>query len=232
MAISQEYWNELGKNSILLNAVRNWRDDPELWFSKSVNRLSETVRVNYLRKEWKWVEEWLLNIGAKKIEWFNSEAQKLFKFNKVYDEGTPITHIIRNPIFVEYINLAEISKEPVYFKHDKKDEVISIQVFEVPFGKDMSLLTFRDISAFEKLDSVRSDFIANVSHELKTPLTVISGYLEMLKSDSVGKEESQKFYNEMLDQSLRMNRIIGDLILITNLQTTKPIESKKEKIIS
>ncbi|RJU82977.1 MAG: RsmB/NOP family class I SAM-dependent RNA methyltransferase [Candidatus Poseidoniales archaeon] len=70
MAISQEYWNELGKNSILLNAVRNWRDDPELWFSKSVNRLSETVRVNYLRKEWKWVEEWLLNIGAKKIEWF------------------------------------------------------------------------------------------------------------------------------------------------------------------
>lgn len=70
MAISQEYWNELGKNSILLNAVRNWRDDPELWFSKSVNRLPETVRVNYLRKEWKWVEEWLLNIGAKKIEWF------------------------------------------------------------------------------------------------------------------------------------------------------------------
>lgn len=70
MAISQEYWNELGKNSILLNAVSNWRDDPELWFSKSVNRLSETVRVNYLRKEWKWVEEWLLNIGAKKIEWF------------------------------------------------------------------------------------------------------------------------------------------------------------------
>ena len=70
MAISQEYWNELGKNSILLNAVRNWRDDPELWFSKSVNRLSETVRVNYLRKEWKWIEEWLLKIGAKKIEWF------------------------------------------------------------------------------------------------------------------------------------------------------------------
>jgi len=70
MAISQEYWNELGKNSILLNAVSNWRDDPELWFSKSVNRLSETVRVNYLRKEWKWIEEWLLKIGAKKIEWF------------------------------------------------------------------------------------------------------------------------------------------------------------------
>ena len=70
MSISQEYWNELGKNSILLNAVSNWRGDPELWFSKSVNRLPETVRVNYLRKEWKWVEEWLLNIGAKKIEWF------------------------------------------------------------------------------------------------------------------------------------------------------------------
>ena len=70
MAISQEYWNELGKNSILLNAVSNWRDDPELWFSKSVNRLPETVRVNYLRKEWKWIEEWLLKIGAKKIEWF------------------------------------------------------------------------------------------------------------------------------------------------------------------
>jgi len=70
VAISQEYWNELGKNSILLNAVSNWRDDPELWFSKSVNRLPETVRVNYLRREWGWVEEWLQNIGAKKIKWF------------------------------------------------------------------------------------------------------------------------------------------------------------------
>ena len=68
--MSQEYWNELGKNSILLNAVSNWRVDPELWFSKSVNRLPETVRVNYLRKEFVWVEEWLLNIGAKKIKWF------------------------------------------------------------------------------------------------------------------------------------------------------------------
>ena len=69
MSTSQDYWNNLGKNSILLNAVSNWRDDYEQWFLKSVDRLPETVRVNYLRRDWVWVEEWLVKNGAKKIEW-------------------------------------------------------------------------------------------------------------------------------------------------------------------
>ncbi|MFL2973890.1 MAG: hypothetical protein CND89_01490 [Marine Group II euryarchaeote MED-G38] len=70
MARTQEYWNKLGENSILLNAVSKWRNDSELWLSKSVNRLPETVRVNYLRKDWGWVEDWLEKIGAERIEWF------------------------------------------------------------------------------------------------------------------------------------------------------------------
>ena len=58
MARTQEYWNKLGENSILLNAVSKWRNDSELWLSKSVNRLPETVRVKYLRKDWEWVGDW------------------------------------------------------------------------------------------------------------------------------------------------------------------------------
>ena len=71
MASTSEYWYDLGKSSVLLSAVSRWRSDPELWFSKSFDRLPETVRVNPLRSDMIWVESWLEKIGAKRIIWFN-----------------------------------------------------------------------------------------------------------------------------------------------------------------
>jgi 16S rRNA C967 or C1407 C5-methylase (RsmB/RsmF family) len=53
-----------------LKAVSNWREDPEKWLEYSIDRLNETVRVNPLREDSEWVENWLQEIGAIKIEWF------------------------------------------------------------------------------------------------------------------------------------------------------------------
>ena len=72
---------------------------------------------------------------------------------------------------------------------------------------------------------MRRDFVANVSHELKTPLTVIFGYLETI-SLSDNKNVDQSILDQMLKQAKRMDIMISDLLKLTKLQTTN-IPDKK-----
>ena len=59
MNIDERSWETIAANSVLMNAVCNWRKDPEKWLEYSVERLNETVRVNPLRDDIDWVENWL-----------------------------------------------------------------------------------------------------------------------------------------------------------------------------
>ena len=70
MDLDERSWETIAADSVLLKAVSNWRDDPEKWLEHSIDRLNETVRVNPLREDIEWVENWLQEIGAIKIEWF------------------------------------------------------------------------------------------------------------------------------------------------------------------
>ena len=70
MDLDEPSWETIAADSVLLKAVSNWRDDPEKWLEHSIDRLNETVRVNPLREDIEWVENWLQEIGATKIEWF------------------------------------------------------------------------------------------------------------------------------------------------------------------
>ena len=70
MSLDERSWETIASESVLLNAVSNWRDDSDRWLSHSIERLSETVRVNPLRDDKEWVENWLEENNAKKINWF------------------------------------------------------------------------------------------------------------------------------------------------------------------
>ena len=69
--MDERSWETIALESVLLNAVSNWREDPDKWLSHSVERLSETVRVNPLRNDKEWTENWLEMNGGKKIDWFS-----------------------------------------------------------------------------------------------------------------------------------------------------------------
>ena len=70
MDTDERSWETIAADSVLMNAVSSWRKDPEKWLENSIDRLNETVRVNPLRDDIEWVENWLQEIGAIKIEWF------------------------------------------------------------------------------------------------------------------------------------------------------------------
>ena len=67
---SQKTWSELASSSLLLKAVASWRVDPQDWLESAFDRLHETVRVNPLRQDSEWVEQWLKSVGADRIGWF------------------------------------------------------------------------------------------------------------------------------------------------------------------
>ena len=77
----------------------------------------------------------------------------------------------------------------------------------------------KDIEQKEKIESMRSDFIGNVSHELKTPIALIQGYAEGLKEGVNEDSESREFYCEVIiDEAARMNKMVQSLLTLNQLE--------------
>ena len=87
-------------------------------------------------------------------------------------------------------------------------------------GSDAAvLLVLRDLSEIEQLDQVRQDFVANVSHEMRTPLTSMRGYAETLLEGGLDDPENREgFVRTIRDQALRLERLLQDLMSIADLE--------------
>lgn len=82
-----------------------------------------------------------------------------------------------------------------------------------------ALIVLRDITRIRKLEHVRRDFSANVSHELKTPITAIKGFVETLLADGLGdKEETERFLRIISEQTDRLNAIVDDLMSLARIE--------------
>ena len=86
------------------------------------------------------------------------------------------------------------------------------------------VLSFEDISHIQEAEQMRHDFVANVSHELRSPLTAISGFIETLQGPAKGDEAAHKrFLGLMAKESERMARLIADLLSLSKLQSNERI---------
>lgn len=93
-----------------------------------------------------------------------------------------------------------------------------------------SVALVQDISESERLEQLRKDFVANVSHEFRTPLTVIKGSLEALIDGAIDKKEDiERYHQRMLSETRSLERLVGDLLELSHLQSGK-ISMNKEKV--
>ena len=151
------------------------------------------------------------------ISWCNATAERYFGLEARNDIGQPILNLVRNPAFVGYLKGGAYD-QPLTVRLD--DLVLSVRI--VPYGQDEKLLLSRDITQWEKLETMRRDFVANVSHELKTPLTVVSGFLETIVDGTVRLEEPRghQVLGLMRSQTDRMLRLIDDLLTLSALESS------------
>jgi two-component system phosphate regulon sensor histidine kinase PhoR len=89
----------------------------------------------------------------------------------------------------------------------------------VPYGADQRLLLLRDVTETRRLRKMRRDFVANASHELRSPLTVISGYLDSLADDASIPETWVRPVEQMQSQAQRMQQILGEMLELSRLES-------------
>ncbi|MFA7268496.1 MAG: phosphate regulon sensor histidine kinase PhoR [Sterolibacterium sp.] len=155
------------------------------------------------------------------IEWFNATAEGHLGLKTSMDAGSPITNLLREPDFVRYIAAGQYAEPLILHPLRNPEHTLALQI--VPYGAQKLLLS-RDITHLFKLETMRRDFVANVSHELKTPLTVVSGFLETLL-DSLSElpaAEAERFLTLASEQAMRMQRLVEDLLALSALETGSP----------
>jgi two-component system, OmpR family, phosphate regulon sensor histidine kinase PhoR len=152
-----------------------------------------------------------------RIKWANVRARLHLGLNDKHDVGSPLTNIVRQPEFVRFLE-AEDFAEPIVIESQREPGVtLAIQI--VPFGVDEKLLISRDVTRLEAVAKMRRDFIANVSHELKTPLTVIAGFLETLEELDLDEKQRERFIQLMQEQARSMQRLVEDLLTLSALES-------------
>ena len=152
-----------------------------------------------------------------RIQWANPRAQTHLGIDMRQDAGAPIVNLVRQPAFVQYLAAGDFSEPVVMASQREAGATLSIQI--VPFGVEEKLLMSRDITRLEAVARLRRDFIANVSHELKTPLTVLGGFLETLSDLELEERQRRRYLALMAEQAQNMQRLVDDLLTLSALES-------------
>lgn len=150
------------------------------------------------------------------IQWFNASATTLLGFDARRDIGQRIDNLVRHPEFVAHLDATggEIMIP------SPRDGVGRLAVQVIPYSRNQRLAIFRDVTREHQLERTRRDFVANASHELRSPLTVLSGYLDAMSDESDARALWRKPLDEMRQQCARMTSLVQDLLELSLLEST------------
>jgi two-component system phosphate regulon sensor histidine kinase PhoR len=153
----------------------------------------------------------------------NSAVRNLFGI-KSWNEGRTVMETLRKVELVDLIDKVVETKETVSYEievtHPKE---LSLMVTAAPYFVKGELfgavLAFHDITRLKQLEDIRKDFVANVSHEIKTPITAIRGFAETLLEGALDdKENAYKFLETIKNHSERLNSLVSDLLTLSRIE--------------
>lgn len=166
-----------------------------------------------------------------KVELMNRAAEEILGFRAAQAIGLQYDRL-KQPLPFE-----QLIFDCIYQGEHIRDEIVlyypeekTIDIHLIPMkGESLHIaglvVVLHDITAIRKLERMRSEFVANVSHELKTPIAAVKGFTETLLSGSVEDEETERSFLQIIyDESERLDRLIGDILELSK------IESKREPL--
>ena len=164
------------------------------------------------------------------IEWANPRACEQLGLDVAKDRGKPIVNLVRQPEFLAYVDAGDYSESVTVAVIGARRRMLSLQL--VPFGTRESLLLSHDVTQVEAVARMRRDFIANVSHELKTPLTVIAGFVETMRDLELEPRQRERYLALMYEQARNMQRLVGDLLTLSSLEGEhRPVSEERFAIL-
>ena len=156
--------------------------------------------------------------AANEIVSSNRAAKALTGLKRKKDKGQRIDNILRAPKLTALLESDEKGRTVELPSPVKDGRWINCRV--VPYGAEQKLLIMRDVTDRILLSKMRRDFVANASHELRSPLTVINGYLDTLAESGDLPKEWEKPVAQMRGQSLRMKQILGEMLELSRLESS------------
>ncbi|MHB8425117.1 MAG: phosphate regulon sensor histidine kinase PhoR [Gammaproteobacteria bacterium] len=150
------------------------------------------------------------------IRWLNEAAGRLLHLRVPQDVGQRLPNLMRHPDFVRYLRGNHYDEPVSLVSPFSRTQHLTLRI--VPYGLEQRLVLVRDTTRLRRLEEMRREFVANASHELRSPLTVMSGYLEAMHEDAQLMQDWRKPLEEMLHQAARMTAIVSDLLELSRLE--------------
>ena len=185
-----------------------------------------------------------LNLGvvlisnSGKIELINSEAMQLLNID-IHTTQRSFQAVIKSYVLVDMINEALKTHQPLS-NHIELYIPMSkfIDVNIIPYGKspdeiESILVLLYDITQVRRLETVRTEFVANASHELRTPVTAIKGFAETLLDGALKQQElAEKFITIIANESNRLETIISDILELSRVEKkSEPMVVKQFEVV-
>ncbi len=172
------------------------------------------------------------------ISMFGLDVTKPITLLKIFsdvDFNTAVATVIENNKPTKYVlsRFGHLSGETAKIMGEGEDRTYQVIIAPVCTQNIVTgtVITFNDISEIQHLEEVRKDFVANVSHELKTPLTSIAGFSDILVNGDLDEEKSKRYAKIIEKNSLQMKGIIEDLLTLASLEKNdSKIEMKSESL--
>jgi len=156
----------------------------------------------------------------------NRAGAEMLGVNPAAVQNLTIREVVRNPELRWFVNRLLSSREPIEeevgLKEDGGPRVLQVHGTALRDSEGMvmgTLVVFHDITHLRRLETARRDFVANVSHELKTPITSLKGFVETLLAGALNEpENAEKFLRIIAQQADRLNEIIDDLLSLSRIE--------------
>lgn len=170
----------------------------------------------------------------------NKEARNMIKSsNDQVIEGKNINNVIKdNKILSEISKFIGSKKTKMKQITNDEDIVYNIKLDPIYLQSSKnviigSIINIENITERVRLENMRSDFVANVTHELKTPLTSISGFVETLRmNENIDKNTRDRFLGIIETESDRLKRLIDDILLLSFIENKDTIYAEKVNVLS
>jgi two-component system, OmpR family, phosphate regulon sensor histidine kinase PhoR len=185
-----------------------------------------TQQRNELEKVFSSMVEGVLAVDSEeRIISMNDSASLLFECDQNNVQGRSIQELIRNADLQEFIrgavNNQDLAEQDILFHFPFGERVINCHGTTMcdGLGKNNSaLIVLNDVTRLRRLENIRRDFVANVSHEIKTPITAIKGFAQTLR-DGVKDEDSRERFLEIIEKHTdRLITIIDDLLSLSRVE--------------
>ena len=204
--------------------------------SHSLNNMAEQIngrlktiiqQRNELEAVFSSMTDGVLAIGADhKIIHINKSATELFHIDDPAVQGKPFEGVIRNRVLQKFLSKSldrEITTEKILTLMESGQQMtLRSTVHPLYDGEDKrmgSLVVMHNLTRINQLENIRQDFVANVSHELKTPITAIRGYVETLLDGAMNEAEEAKNFLEIIQrQGARLDAIVDDLLTLARIE--------------